>query len=85
MVAIDNRLYLNVDTAKLVYSSKFGQSTLPRRNNMRMTAQEYKEFITLFGLQMEWTRKFMNTGYFKYGIPVPEILTLREFLFIAST
>jgi len=26
----------------------------------------------------------MNTGYFKYGIPVPEILTLREFVFVAE-
>jgi hypothetical protein len=53
------------------------------RNNLNISSNEYKDFISTLGLFLDWMRTFMNEVYFKYGLIFPfnpdEIMTTLTF------
>lgn len=47
--AEDDVVFVNLLKNKLFIDNQYGQSTAPMRNGMKMTANEYREFISSFG------------------------------------
>ena len=43
----------------------------PMRNNLKITPNEYRDFISTLGFFLDWMRTFMNEVYFKYGLIFP--------------
>ena len=66
-----DRLYIELLTNKLNLDTKLRQSDLPKVNGMKLVAEEYREFISSFGVWMAYMRKWMNFSVFKNGIKLP--------------
>lgn len=53
------------------------------RNGMKLTANEYREFISSFGFFQNYLKKWFNNVYFKNGLAFPynpqELYTTLEF------
>ena len=69
--ADDDIVYINILKNKLDVNSKYLQITLPMRNKLNITTNEYKEFISTFGFFMSYMRTYLNNVYFKHGIKFP--------------
>lgn len=81
--AEDDRVFVTLLKNKLFIDNQFGQSTEPKRNGMRLTSNEYREFISSFGFYMNYLKKWFNNVYFKNGLDFPynpaELYTTLEF------
>jgi hypothetical protein len=53
------------------------------RNGMKLTANEYREFISSFGFFQNYLKKWFNNVYFKNGLNFPynpsELYTTLDF------
>jgi len=67
----DDIVYINILKNKLDVNTKFLQRTLPMRNKLNITVNEYKEFISNFGFFASYMRTYLNNVYFKHGIIFP--------------
>ncbi len=76
-------VYITIVKNKLNYDPRYGQKTQPMRNNLKITSNEYKDFISTLGFFLDWMRTFINEVYFKYGLIFPfnpdEIITSLSF------
>ena len=71
-VASENdRVFVTLLKNKLFIDNQFGQRTEPKRNGLRLTSNEYREFISSFGFYMNYLKKWFNNVYFKNGLDFP--------------
>jgi hypothetical protein len=69
--ADDDQVYINILKNKLFIDNQYGQSSEPMRNGMKLTANEYREFISSFGFFHNYMKKWFNNVYFKDGLSFP--------------
>lgn len=83
MKAENDILFMDILSHKLNISNKFGQKVSPMRNNMKLTANEYREFLSTFGFSNNYLKKWMNDVVFRNGVKFPynmkEIYTSVQF------
>jgi hypothetical protein len=79
----NDKVYISLLKNKLFIDNQYGQSTEPMRNSMKLTSNEYREFISSFGFFQNYLKKWFNNVYFKNGINFPynpqELYTSLEF------
>lgn len=79
----DDRVFVTLLKNKLFIDNQFGQSTEPKRNGLKLTSNEYREFISSFGFFQNYLKKWFNNVYFKNGLDFPynpdELYTTLEF------
>lgn len=84
VVAEDDMVFITLLKHKLYIDNQYGQSTEPMRNGMKLTTNEYREFISSFGFYQNYLKKWLNNVYFKNGISFPynpsELYTTLEFV-----
>lgn len=75
MTADDDILYIKLLNHKLDIDNRFGQRSSPIRDNMDLTENEYREFLSTYGFAMNYIKKWMNDVYlrddnivFPYGV-----------------
>lgn len=71
MHAENDLVYITLLKNKLFIDNQYGQSTEPMRNGMKLTANEYREFISSFGFFQNYLKKWFNNVYFKNGLGFP--------------
>ena len=64
-------MFINLLSHKLDLSSKFGQKSSAMRNEMGLSENEYREFLSTFSLSLNWMKDWLNDNYFKSGIYFP--------------
>jgi hypothetical protein len=69
--ADDDVVFITLLKNKLFIDNQYGQSTEPMRNGMKLTANEYREFISSFGFFQNYMKKWFNNVYFKDGLSFP--------------
>lgn len=67
----NDRVFVTLLKNKLFIDNQFGQRTEPKRNGLRLTSNEYREFISSFGFYMNYLKKWFNNVYFKNGLDFP--------------
>lgn len=81
--AEDDLVYPTLLKHKLYIDNQYGQSTEPLRNGMKLTTNEYREFISSFGFYQNYLKKWLNNVYFKNGLSFPynpsELYTTLDF------
>ena len=71
-MTVDNDImYIKLLNHKLDIDSKFGQRSAPVMNNMELTENEYREFLSTFGFTMNYLKKWLNDVYFRDGLFFP--------------
>ena len=58
----DDIAHIKVLSHKLNHDSKFSGRQLPVRNNMKMTKNEYREFISTLGFSSKYFKDWLNTS-----------------------
>lgn len=71
MTATDDIMFIKLLNHKLDIDSKFGQRSQPISNNMEMTENEYREYLSTLGFTMNYIKKWLNDVYFRDGIFFP--------------
>lgn len=71
MTTENDIMYIKLLNHKLDIDSKFGQRSQPIMNNMELTENEYREFLSTFGFTMNYIKKWLNDVYFRDGIFFP--------------
>jgi hypothetical protein len=71
MTATDDIVFIKLLNHKLDIDSKFGQRSQPIMNNMELTENEYREYLSTFGFTMNYIKKYLNDVYFRDGIFFP--------------
>lgn len=66
--------YLNVLNHKLDLNNKFAQTVAPERNSMKVTENEYREFLQSLGFTLNEMKKWMNDVILLDGIKFPYAL-----------
>lgn len=64
-------VYITLLTHKMDLSHRFNQRSQPIRNNMHLTENEYREFLSTFSLSLNWMKDWLNENYFRDGIFFP--------------
>jgi len=64
-------LYFDIQNHKLVNDNKFGAKSAPKRNSMKMTENEYREFMSEFQIWMNYVKDWMNDVKLKNGTLFP--------------
>lgn len=64
-------VYIKLLNHKLDIDSKFGQRSQPVMNNMDMSENDYREFLSTFGFTMNYLKKWLNDVYFREGLFFP--------------
>jgi len=64
-------VYVRVQKHEMNLDSKFGGRSLPIRNNMKMTTNEYREFLTHLGSSAEIMKNWLNSDIFHVGVKFP--------------
>lgn len=64
-------MYIKLLNHKLDIDSKFGQRSQPIMNNMDLTENEYREFLSTYGFTMNYLKKWLNDVYLRDGIFFP--------------
>ena len=64
-------LYINIQNHKMVNDNKFGAKSAPKRNAMKMTENEYREFMSEFQIWMNYVKDWMNDVKLKKGCIFP--------------
>lgn len=81
--AEDDVVYFSLLSNKVDEETTIGKKTQPISSDLSLSEGEYREFITTFGLYMNYLRKYLNNVYFKKGIRFPynpkEIYTTLDF------
>jgi hypothetical protein len=63
--------YLNVLNHKLDLNNKFAQTEAPEKNTMKVTENEYREFLQSLGFTLNEMKKWMNDVILLDGIKFP--------------
>jgi hypothetical protein len=71
MTATNDIMFIKLLNHKLDIDSKFGQRSQPIMNNMDLTENEYREYLSTFGFTMNYIKKWLNDVYFRDGIFFP--------------
>lgn len=71
MTATNDIMFIKLLNHKLDIDSKFGQRSQPIMNNMELTENEYREYLSTFGFTMNYLKKWLNDVYFRDGILFP--------------
>ena len=71
-------MFITLLSHKLDVDSKFGQKTKPIRENLELTENEYREFLSTFGFTMSYLKQWLNEVYFRPGLLFP--YNVHEFL-----
>lgn len=71
MEADDDILMINLLNHKLDITHKNGLKSLPKKNTMKMTTEDYKEFISMFGFWLNHLKKWLNEEMLREGIFFP--------------
>jgi len=71
MQAKDDILFMEILNHKLNINHKFGQKKAPMRNNMKLTANEYREFLSTLGFSHSYLKKWLNDIIFRNGVRFP--------------
>lgn len=71
MQAKDDILFIQLLNHKMNVSGKFGQKSVPMRNGMNLTPNEYREFLSTFGFTNNYMKKWMNDVVFRNGVRFP--------------
>jgi len=83
MKAKDDILFITLLNHKLNVNNKFGQKNVPMRNSMKLTSNEYREFLSTFGFSSNYMKKWLNDVVFRNGVRFPynmkEIYTTIKF------
>ena len=78
----NDRLWIDLKEHKLEIDKHYANKKLPNQNNMKMTTNEYKEFLATFEKTNQWMFNWMGK-HIKEGITFPyhpsEILTNIKF------
>lgn len=69
--AKDDLVFITLLKHKLFIDSQSQQRTQPIRNGMKLTPNEYREFISSFGFFQNYLKKWFNNVYFKDGLNFP--------------
>ena len=69
--AENDLLQIEIQNHKLVNDNKFGAKTAPKRNAMKMTQNEYREFMSEFQIWMNYVKDWMNDVKLKKGVLFP--------------
>ena len=73
----DDIAQIKVLSHKVNHDSKFSGRQLPIRNNMKMTKNEYREFISTLGFSSKYFKNWVNTSVLQDGLALP--FNLQEF------
>ena len=73
----DDVAHIKILENKLNVDNKFAGRQLPIRNSMKMTKNEYREFISTLGFSAKYFRDWINQSVFKDGTRLP--YSLKEF------
>ena len=71
----DDIAQITVLEHKLNIDSKFEGRQLPVRNTMKVTKNEYREFISTLGFSAKYFKDWINSSVFKDGVALPYKLT----------
>ena len=71
MEAENDIMFIKLLNHKLDIDSKFGQRSQPIMNNMELTENEYREFLSTYGFTMNYLKKWLNDVYFRDGVFFP--------------
>jgi hypothetical protein len=78
----DDIAFVTILNNKLDFSKVKGK-TAPIRNSMKITKNEYRQFLTTFGFTMNFMKKWMNDVTLRGGVALPysmdEIYTTIDF------
>lgn len=81
--AVDDVVYATLLLNQVDVDGTVAKKTQPIRSDLKLSEAEYREFITTFGLYMNYLRKYLNSVYFQKGIKFPynpqEIYTTVDF------
>ena len=64
-------MYIDINSHKLDLSNKYTQRSKPIENQMDLTENEYREFLSTFSLSLNWIKNFMQNEFFNGGIFFP--------------
>ena len=64
-------MYMNILTHKINQQNKFGQRTQPIRNSLKLTPNEYREFLSTFGFTTNYLKKWLNDVVLRNGVRFP--------------
>ena len=64
-------VHIRVQKHEMNLDSKFGGRSLPIRNNMKMTRNEYREFLAHLGAAAATMKNWMNSDIFHVGVKFP--------------
>jgi hypothetical protein len=67
----DDIAVIKVLEHKLNVDNKFAGKALPIKNSMKMTKNEYREFISTLGFSAKYFRDWINSAVFKDGVALP--------------
>ena len=70
-------MFINIVEHKLDIHPKYGQRSMPIKNSMDMTENEYKEFMMSIQMYMNTIKRWMNEVHLREGQRFP--YTLDEF------
>jgi hypothetical protein len=69
--AENDLLQIEIQNHKMVNDNKFGAKFAPKRNAMKMTHNEYREFMSEFQIWMNYVKDWMNDVKLKNGVLFP--------------
>jgi hypothetical protein len=64
-------MFIHIVEHKLNINQKYGQKSQPTRNNMKLTENDYKDFLSSFEITMNYLKTFLNEVHFRDGQPFP--------------
>jgi hypothetical protein len=77
-------MYPKIHKLSHIRDSNLGVSQYPRYNSMDLTPNEYREFLSQFGITLNYLKKYFNDVIFRQGILTPydykEFYSYVEFL-----
>lgn len=66
--ADDDTLHMSFQSLKLDTSKQTSMKKLPTRNSLKLTENEYREFLSTLGFSLNYLKKYMNDVVFRGGI-----------------
>ena len=64
-------MFINLLSHKLDLSSKFGTKSSAIEDEIGLSENEYREFLSTFSLSLDWMKDWLNENYFKAGVYFP--------------
>jgi len=71
VTAQDDVAFIHFLNLKRDTEERYGERTMPIRNNMDMTEQDYTEFLSTYGFFLSDFKKWLNNDYLAWGLRFP--------------